>query len=245
MAARQRDANSVAASEAKSRAEAAEAALAQLRMRAGRDQSGEIATLQATLAERETEITYARSMLESNGLLRPGGDLKKLAGAGRKLPQWTGGLGGARVIFELSLVTVLAVAAFVYFPRAIALLPDSWQDNIASATSSLQSTLGGTPDDSSASSAKAASSAQATPTAELTHSANLRIAPSGKAGVTATLARGTSVVTIEKSGSWTRVRVGDSKQQGWVYTAYLKPTAAKQQAPAAAPKSKGHKARTH
>lgn len=245
MAARQRDANSVAASEAKSRAEAAEAALSQLRLRAGRDQSGEIAALQATIAERETELTYARSMLESNGLIRPGGDLKKLAGAGRKLPQWTGGLGGARVIFELSLVTVLAVAAFVYFPRAIALLPDSWQENIASATSSLQSSLGGTPEDSSTSSAKTASSAQAAPVAELTHSANLRIAPSGKAGVTATLARGTSVVTVEQSGSWTRVRVGDSKQQGWVYTAYLKAAAPEKPAPVQAPKPKSHKARTH
>lgn len=244
MASRQRDANSVAASEAKSRAEAAEAALSQLRLRTGRDQSGEIAQLQATLAERETELTYARSMLESNGLLTPGGDIKKLAGSGRKLPQWTGGLGGARVIFELSLVTVLAVAAFVYFPRAIALLPDSWQENIESATSSLQSTLGGTPD-SSSSSTPTASTAQAAPTAELTHSANLRIAPSGKAGVTATLARGTSVVTVEQSGSWTRVRVGDSKQQGWVFTAYLKPTTPEKPASVAIPKPKSHKARTH
>jgi uncharacterized protein YraI len=61
----------------------------------------------------------------------------------------------------------------------------------------------------------------AAPLVLVTHAANLRAAPSGKAAIAVAIPRGTKVSVGEKQGSWTRVTVAETKQQGWVYSAYL------------------------
>jgi hypothetical protein len=174
--------------------------------------------LQSALTARENELAYAKKLLEKNGLLPAGADLQNLARrtGGMTGQDWSVAKSGARLFIELTVAAMLALGAYVYFPRAVTLMPYEWQEHIASATETVRAVLG-----QPSSTAKSAAIPEVgRPVATVMKSVNLRSTASTKGTVVRTLTRGTKVVMAETMGNWTMVETADGVK-GWVFGTYI------------------------
>ena len=220
------------------RCEAAEAALAEAqRVQAGRTVDDEyvhslereIKTLRATLVDREAAIAQAQAMQEHVRL----GTVRETPGQRWQPLQAGSGSGDAvlsekeisnrKLVRDIAVVAMAAAAAVLILPKLEAMLPDTMRWQIE--------TVGGLfpPAATEPAAPPPAAVASTQPKVErpvlyAARSINLREQPSTDAPIAANLKRGTAVAILEKRGSWDRVEISGSQnqgKQGWVFNSYL------------------------
>ncbi|GEM_PF-4589886 len=235
---RQRFANALA--EATTRFENAEIALAQVRVRteaarAHTDEdtvnhlNEELATLRVMLADRDRELVQARltpgarefPAQQARIALRSDREWDAIEPAPRHGLRIT-----PRLVRDIALAGALAASVIIFYPRVVALVPESSQANIEAITAGLETAFNG-PTLSARSPAPASHDVAAKPLAVIVHAANLRTRSSASASIISTLRLGIEVATIQQQGNWTLVRVDDKNSHagprlGWVYSPFLK-----------------------
>src|SRR5665213_968254 len=235
---RQRFANALA--EATTRFENAEIALTQVRVRteaarAHTDEDAvnhlneELATLRVMLADRDRELVQARltpgarefPAQQARIALRSDREWDAIEPAPRHGLRIT-----PRLVRDIALAGALAASVIIFYPRVVALVPESSQANIEAITAGLETAFNG-PTLSARSPAPASHDVAAKPLAVIVHAANLRTRSSASASIISTLRLGIEVATIQQQGNWTLVRVDDKNSHagprlGWVYSPFLK-----------------------
>jgi len=235
-----------ALAEATARYEAAETALAQMRIknkgpRDTRDNveanrlRNELAAVQTALLARETELAYARSAM-GQSRERPTPETKIVLrttrgwGAGERMEPKPPARAGRRPTRDIVLAACVVVAAILLYPWIEPLVPESWRSNIAAITAGNEPI------------APAESLSHAPPQehmALVVRGANLRAGPSATAPVISTLQRGLQVATLEQRGNWMLVQIGGENgktqpRRGWVFSTFLKDAGGSDMKPPAA-----------
>ncbi len=188
---------------ATSRYEAAEAALAQLRIRASSRDEGrmevELAGARASLIAREAELARLRELLESTRSATDAAEASVAAAAPAN-----------RYVRDVSIAAAIGVAVVIAYPFVSGLMaPPPPAPVVAPVVE-----------------APAPPPPVVVRTAVLSLDARLRAGPSTKVGVVAPLERGVSVTVLEERGEWIRVRAaaaqGKPLREGWVKISQLK-----------------------
>jgi len=188
---------------ATSRYEAAEAALAQLRIRASSRDEGrmevELAGARASLIAREAELARLRDLLESTRSATDAAEASVAAAAPAN-----------RYVRDVSIAAAIGVAVVIAYPFVSGLMaPPPPAPVVAPVVE-----------------APAPPPPVVERTAVLSLDARLRAGPSTKVGVVAPLERGVSVTVLEERGEWIRVRAaaaqGKPLREGWVKVSQLK-----------------------
>jgi hypothetical protein len=196
--------------EAVARYETAEATLGEMRRRAHvNDEAAvlrdEINTLRMVLANREAELAQARlANVRADG---QGDDDERPDNSG--------------FIFSALALACTVMAAILFYPQIVPMLPYDWQVELANFTGAIQYDTNAAPAAKTPQSPAAPVQQKATVAA----SVNLRAEASAKSDVKATLQPGAEVAEIRQSGNWTFVeaRAGQKAQTGWVYNSFLRP----------------------
>jgi SH3 domain-containing protein len=229
--------------EAKARYEAAETALAQLRAQAARERQAvsmttsytaeEIASLRTKLERTEAELAKIRSGTagisiggpeDNKIMIRPNRmrDALKAREDKEQAPE-------KKPSFMRDVLAAAAVALIIVSlaPGVTPVLPESWRSRVAAMTGEpetapRQQTRGDVTAAAETPPPKAESETVAQRLAAVMRDVNLRADPSAASAVISTLARGESVSVMEQKAGWTRVRIGKTRQQGWVASSFLK-----------------------
>lgn len=222
-----------ALADATGRFQAAEAALAQVRIRSAatkeftgssdvRRLEHERELLQAALGQRELEVAQLRATMENNGVrvddrihLRTN---QEIAAAERALMQRPRRLSN-RMIFG-----GLAAAAAVI--AAIFIVPSFFGSSSTTETSRTAEISA--PGDAGAPARIAPTPSRAAAGARfaVAQNANIRATASTTGKLIVTLPKGTPVTVAGVTGEWSHVRTVDGSKDGWVHTTLLKPLAA-------------------
>jgi hypothetical protein len=218
--------------DATARFEAAERALAQLRIRnSARDASDnteiarlrdELAALQSSAAE-SSNNPWTGAAEDTRIVLRTNKDWDNLAQARTAKSRRKGAAAGMLV------AALLAAAAFTLYVGTQVLVPQFSMQGL--------STLVTTNGPETAATVKAAPEPDKTPKVVLTHGANLREGPNTTTPVISSLPKGAEVIPGEQRGKWTQVRIADG-HQGWVFTEFLQPQTQESSGSPAAAKAK-------
>lgn len=205
-----------ALAEAMARCEAAEAALAQARLKPKDDSrlQSELAAVRATLAKREAELAQSRSAIGQSSERR---EPETVAQPFRvrdlvKPPEKDRKPGNGRLIRDVSIAACFGVVGVVFYPEISALI------------------FGDAPVSAPAKPVIAAAvpvPPVVEPRMAAVRVAKLRAGPATTSDVVSMLQRGADVAVIEVRGKWTLVRVDGERGksaplQGWVSSALLK-----------------------
>jgi hypothetical protein len=230
-----------ALADATTRYEEAEAALAQIRIKANetRDQgnesgverlSHELAALHATLAHREAELAAARCATDPRGARLPEEKIvirqNQEWNESDPIEQQRRTRANRRLIRDVAIAAFLATSAILFYSRIESLVPDDWRQKLAAMTNGHETEAGAT---HAPAPLPPSRHVVAQLEAAIFHAANVRVGPSGQAVVIAILPRGLKVTIVERHDSWTLVRFGGESskskpESGWVYSSFLKGT---------------------
>jgi len=191
--------------QATSRYEAAEAALAQIRLREAKMDGGrsevELAGARSALVAREAELTRLREELEA---------LRNGAPAPVEAP--VAAAPANRYVRDVSIAAAIGVAVVVLYPFVSSLMTPA---PVAPVVAKVVE-------------APAPAPAPVARTAVLSLDARLRAGPSTKVGIVAPLDKGVAVTIVEERGEWIRVRAaatqGKPLREGWVKVSQIKET---------------------
>jgi SH3 domain-containing protein len=214
------------------RLERSEAALAQARTHAQRDEAElarlrqGVADLSARLDEREADLVRAQSALAEAQRGRDAGiDAQRqqlqrvLAPAPTAVPRRS----PLRRLVPAGAVAVAAALVAVYLSTGKTLVSEWWPQLVSVAIGDEPAPMTGTSSESSAPTSPAVASRRGVVGAT---GANLRAGPSTSSAVIAALPRDAEVTLVERHGSWMQVRTasrdGTRQQEGWVYAPSLK-----------------------
>ena len=191
--------------QATSRYEAAEAALAQIRLREAKMDGGrsevELAGARSALVAREAELTRLREEIEA---------LRNGAPAPVEAP--VAAAPANRYVRDVSIAAAIGVAVVVLYPFVSSLMTPA---PVAPVVAKVVE-------------APAPAPAPVVRTAVLSLDARLRAGPSTKVGIVAPLDKGVAVTIVEERGEWIRVRAaaaeGKPLREGWVKVSQIKET---------------------
>ena len=191
--------------QATSRYEAAEAALAQIRLREAKMDGGrsevELAGARSALVAREAELTRLREEIEA---------LRNGAPALVEAP--VAAAPANRYVRDVSIAAAIGVAVVVLYPFVSSLMTPA---PVAPVVAKVVE-------------APAPAPAPVVRTAVLSLDARLRAGPSTKVGIVAPLDKGVAVTIVEERGEWIRVRAaaaeGKPLREGWVKVSQIKET---------------------
>ena len=242
---RARSQSDAALAAATARCEAAEKALAEAQNGQGANPADdayvqglqkEIATLRASLVNREVELGHTRAALDRMRARpvqsaapapiyapAPAPIQRMMRSIDDPVPQQAD-VSAKRGLVRDFIVAVCVITPLIFFyPRLEAYLPDEVRANIAAVTGGF---WGAAPAPQPQAAAPAAPPVAARKTATVNHAANMRATPGSKGAVTMTLPKGTAVTIVEQRGNWTLVEIApktatDKPQQGFVFGAYL------------------------
>ncbi|MFZ1005981.1 MAG: SH3 domain-containing protein, partial [Candidatus Sulfotelmatobacter sp.] len=219
--------------EAKARYEAAELALADMRIKSRQEGaateklSNELAVLQYILNSRDIELARMRTTFEPDH--QDISDLiKGQPRAAAELDDEQQVIQSERSLVRDAVVVMGVVMTFflIYF-RVDAFLPEYLR--IAQPTIATENSVPAVGSAAPQKPAPALASSMEHDTAIVTRGVNLRAGPSTAADVIAALPRGVAVEKIEQRGNWTRVQTRGKRDpskplQGWMYNSYISMT---------------------
>lgn len=221
--------------EARSRFEAAEAALADIRTRAKgsdgevRHLQEEISLLRATVADRDNEIAQSRTLTERTRepLFNPNPGERSVRRMQVIRPRSTAGA----MLRDIAIASAVGASAIIFYPSYEMHLPQSLRVGIRSATNDLNVALGVPPAAHSTAVAEvdavlaAVTQAPLEEMATLLKDANVRADASGGSAIVGRLPRGREVAILERQANWVRVRLDSDTgeaTQGWVHKTMIK-----------------------
>jgi hypothetical protein len=208
----------------------------------------EFASLQATLAQRESELSQLRTnheldrerwTSEARFAVRQADHVWQAEDAEEAERKHRAQTARKLLRDALLVTTFLGLAMFGYYRVAPILTnsPPEFLQNILdqAGIASVQPQIA--PQTKKPVAALPAKAVAVLPSLVVVHGANLRAGPSSTAAAIGLLPRDTKVIGLENHGSWTHVRyagAGGKSLEGWVFTSFLKDTAQKSdQKPAA------------
>lgn len=205
----------------------------------------EFEALQATLAERESELAWLRSDTQPQRAHWTDEARITLHKADRL---WTEENAQAmerkhrhkaarRLVRDVALAASLAALATVFYLRGGLTGEESWWPQFASLTAWIDP-FSGSADAPAAAVSPTPAPAGPRPMAVVLRTANVRVGPSTAAAVIATLPPDAEVGSVGRQGNWVRVRLDAAdgahrQREGWVYRSFLKDAAGARDKPAA------------
>jgi hypothetical protein len=235
---------------ATARFDEAERALAQMRGKSGSkripDDEGvvnrlrdEVASLQATLADRDRELNQSRPVRDRRETsaqpkitLRDDRNWRaEEAPPPNKLKK------SAWVALDVIVVAGLAVLVVVFWPTIETFIPQSWWTSLGYPART--ETVADRAPAPAQAPTPAAPPVEVLPAATVVRIANVHSDPASTATILAKVERGTQVAVIGLHGNWTRVRIAGMTKpvEGWIFNSYLvNPGADDKAAPAATAK---------